>query len=170
MTALHPWLRGLAIGACAGLLASPMGFRDALGAAVLAGAFCSMKFSRDQQAFEQRLLNQERNYPIDVEQAFARIQRAMANVWINDSYWQLVTADLATGYMLYRYEWREEDSPLHDGRIRHHASLEIECVGDADNMHTTVALKFDGFPNWMNKTIFYQTVSTAVENLDYFVQ
>jgi hypothetical protein len=172
MKALHPWLRGIAVGAGAGWLSIAAGIGDAGTVAIAATVLACIKFTADQRTFEQQLFNQELWCLMDVEQAFARVQRAMANVWLNDAHWFLVAADLATGYMLYRYEWREEDSQLHDGRLRHHANLEIECTDAADPElpRTVLKLKFDGFPNWMNKAIFYDAVIAAVDSIDYFIQ
>jgi hypothetical protein len=170
MFAYNPWLTGIPVGFLAGWAAGTL-----IGpqVALIAGGITWVAFSKGlqhkQRSYEDRLLFQQRLYRIDVEHAFAQIQRAMANVWMDESHWHNRLTDMASGYMLYRYEWREPGTAFHDERIRHHANLQIDCEDRSDGfgVSTLITFSFDGLPNLVNKRVFYDTVELALDAIDY---
>jgi hypothetical protein len=172
MIELNPWITGGAVGLAAGCAFTLFG---SIPNAIIVGGIAWVAFSWDlqiqQQAYEAKLLFQQRLYGVDVEKAFALIQRAMANVWLNESHWQNRTTDLSSGFMLYRYEWREPKTELHDDRIRHHANLQIDCEdrSDAFGASTLITFSFDGLPNSVSKRLFYYAVELAMESIDSYL-
>ena len=171
MIAIHPLLRAIPLGILALWLCAPLGFPNDCLAACAALIFVCVKLSKSQQAYEERLLFRKRLYNCDIEQVFAGIQRALSNTWLQQSHWQNQMTELSTGYMLYRYEWREPESKFDDGRTRHHANLQIECVDRSDlaGAKTVVTFSFDGLPNEWIKRTFYEAVQLAMGAIDAYL-
>lgn len=171
MIAIHPWFRGIPVGFVAFWIALPSGFGKAVFVAGAAWTVVSLYFTKQQQAFEQKLLHRKRLYTINTEQTFALIQRALANAWLDESHWQSRITDMADGYMLYKYEWREPESQFDDGRTRRHANLQIEVEDrtDADGIKTLVTYAFDGLPNGIIKTTYYDAIHVAMGAIDAFL-
>lgn len=170
MIAINPCLYGAAAGFLAFCFFLSNGFQFACLAALAACVAISVKLSKRQQAFEEKLLYRKRLYNCDVNQAFAGIQRALSNAWLNESHWQNRMTELTNGYLLYRYEWREPESFFDDGS-RRHANLQIECrdCSDLEGDKTVVTFSFDGLPNQWFKHTFYGAIHLAMGAIDAYL-
>ncbi|HEY9789642.1 MAG TPA: hypothetical protein V6D22_04530 [Candidatus Obscuribacterales bacterium] len=171
MIAIHPFLRAIPCGILALFVCAPLGFPNVCLAALAVLIFFGFELSKEQQAYEEKLLHRKRLYNCDIEQVFAGLQRALSNAWLNESHWQNRITELTSGYLLYRYEWREPESSFDDGRTRHHANLQIECVdcSDLEGAKTVVTFSFDGLPNEWIKRTFYDAVQLAMGAIDAYL-